>query len=337
MTASKEYHEMLRKKQAKLLELSTYLENGIYVFDTDFRMAFKTTRPNHPMINTLNMPKKEKQFITEIKHSETKYFNGSILWFCINGDIKIFSDDKVLTICSDKESYQRKIENYAYFSPFFRIPTLSKQDTKHNMLVEEFINFDEKTADDEPFIFKRMYNNYRDYFTYLTRLTKIGYQTLNQLWEISSHTVYSPQFEKITKKIAPELFSMKFPFINLHGDMWSDNILLSHEQNGKTLWYIDWETADNYVFFYDFFKFIWNELDVHQDASFYKKYIAGEFDNELRHLFSIFDINFQPKLKQSYFCYFFLNAIINDTGRIAFKFKQEEIENFERKVFPLMT
>ncbi|MDN6504654.1 MAG: aminoglycoside phosphotransferase family protein, partial [Tetragenococcus halophilus] len=328
---------MLRKKQAKLLELSTYLENGTYVFDTDFRMVFKTTKSNHPMVHNLNLPEKKEQLTTEIKHSETKYFNGSVLWFCINGDIKIFSDDKVLTLCFNKESYQRKIENYAYFSPFFRIPVLRKQDAKHNMLIEEFINFDEKTADDESFIFKTMYNNYRDYFTYLTRHTKVGYQTLNQLWEISAHTVYSPQFEKITKKIAPELFSMKFPFINLHGDMWSDNILLSHEQNGKTLWYIDWETADNYVFFYDFFKFIWNELDVHQDASFYKKYIAGEFDNELRHLFSIFDINFQPKLKQSYFCYFFLNAIINDTGRIAFKFKQEEIENFERKVFPLMT
>lgn len=337
MTDLKKHNEIVMAKKAKIIELSAYLENGLYTFDKDLRIVFNTEKTAHPMVNNLKNTKKEVQLSLKIEEPGLKYFQGSILWFCINGDIKIFSDDKVLVICTNKESYQRKIANYTYFSSFFRIPALVSQDAKHNILSEAFIDFEDKTDNDEAFILETIYDDYCSYFNYLTLHSKIDYQSLNSLLDKSSNASYIHQFEKIIEKVVPELLSLNLPFINLHGDMWSDNILLSYESEGKTLWYIDWEQAGKYVFFYDFFKFIWNELDVHHNYSYYKRYIAGEFDEKLTRLFAIFDLNFQPKLRQSYFCLFFLNFILEDTDNIAFKYKHEEIIAFEHKVFPLMS
>ncbi|GIN73781.1 hypothetical protein J14TS2_42560 [Bacillus sp. J14TS2] len=337
MTELKKYNEIVMAKKAKIIELSAYLENGLYAFDKDLRTVFNTEKATHPMINNLKDTKKEVQLSQKIEEPGLKYFHGSILWFCINGDIRIFSDDEVLVICANKESYQRKIANHTYFSSFFRIPALINQDAKHNMLTEAFINFEDKTDNNEAFILRAIYDDYRSYFNQLTLHSKVDYQTLNSLLDTSSNVIYIHQFEKIIEKIAPELLSMNLPFINLHGDMWSDNILLSSGSEGKTLWYIDWETAGEYVFFYDFFKFIWNELDVHHNYSYYKRYLGGEFDEELTCLFAIFDLKFQPKYRQSYFFLFFLNFILKDTDNIAFEYKHEEIIAFEHKVFPLIS
>ncbi|WP_084788516.1 phosphotransferase [Oceanobacillus sojae] len=332
----KEYNKVVQARKAKILELSPYLENGQYTFDKDLRTVYNTAKTSHPMVNNLKNSKEEGSPSLEMEDYGRKYFNGSILWFCINGDIRIFSDDEILVICTNQESYQRKIANYTYFSSFFRIPALLKQDAKHNMVTETFIHFENQTENDEAFILKTIYDDYHSYFNYLMLHSKVDYQTLNSLFDTSSNVVHIQQFEKIIEKVAPELLSLKLPFIDLHGDLWSDNILLNDEAGEKTLWYIDWETADKYVFFYDFFKFIWNELDVHDNYSCYKRYIAGEFDEGLTRLFAIFHLKFQPKYRQSYFCLFFLNSILNDTDNIAFKFKLEEINDFKRKVFPLM-
>lgn len=330
------YNKLVQEKKAKIKELRVYLKNGQYTFDKDLRTVFNTTQTSHPMINSLKNTKTEEELSLEIEDSGLKQFNGSILWFGINGDIRIFSDEEVLVICANKESYQKKITNYTYFSPFFRIPAIISQEAKHNRLTEAFIHFEDKTDDDEAFILKTIYDDYRSYFNYLTLHSKVEYQTLNSLLDTSSNMIHIHQFENIIEKIAPELLSLKLPFINLHGDLWSDNILLNDEAGKRVLWYIDWETAGKYVFFYDFFKFIWNELDVHHNYYYYKRYIAGEFDEELTSIFAIFHLQFQPKYRQSYFCLFFLNYILHDTDNIAFKYKLEEINDFERKVFPLM-
>lgn len=330
------YNKEVQEKKAKMIELRAYLKNGQYTFDKDLRTVFNTAQTSHPMINNLKHVKKEDQPSLEMEDPGQKYFNGSILWFCINGDIRIFSDDEILVICTNKESYQRKIENYTYFSSFFRIPAIIHQDTEHNRLKEAFIHFEDKTDKDEAFILQTIYDDYQKYFNYLALHSKVDYQMLNSLLDTSSNMIHIHQFEKIIEKIAPELLSLKLPFISLHGDLWSDNILLNDEAGERTIWYIDWETAGKYVFFYDFFKFMWNELDVHHNYSYYKRYIAGEFDEGLTRLFAIFHLKFQPKYRQSYFCLFFLNYILHDTDNIAFKYKLEEINDFERKVFPLM-
>ncbi|GIO25055.1 phosphotransferase [Oceanobacillus sp. J11TS1] len=331
------YNKVVQAKITKITELSAYLENGLYTFDKDFRTVFNTAKTSHPMINKLKNTKNENQLSLEVEDPGLKYFNGSILWFCINDDIRIFSEDEILIICTDKESYQRKIANYTYFSSFFRIPALIHQDAKRNMLTEAFINFVDKTDKDEEFILKTIYDDYHSYFNYLTLHSKIDYQTLNSLLDTSSNVIYVHQFEKIIEKVVPEMFSLDLPFINLHGDLWSDNILLNDEAGERTLWYIDWEAAGKYVFFYDFFKFIWNELDVHHNYSYYKRYIAGEFDEGLTRLFAIFHLKFQPMYRQSYFCLFFLNFILTDTDNIAFEYKNEEIINFKHKILPFMS
>ncbi|UQZ82168.1 hypothetical protein SK3146_01325 [Paenibacillus konkukensis] len=141
------YNKVVMEKKIKTLELSAYLENGLYTFDKDLRTVFNTAKTNHPMINHLKNTQKEDQLSLVVEDSGPKYFNGSILWFCINGDVRIFSDDKILVICTNKESYQRKIANYTYFSSFFRIPAYINQDPKHNILTEAFINLNfESTA-----------------------------------------------------------------------------------------------------------------------------------------------------------------------------------------------
>ena len=319
----------------KIAEFSTYLENGEYAFTEDFRMLFNINRMNHPMITNFHLTKNVQASIKIA--TPVNDFDGSVLWFCINGDIKIFSEKHVLIICESFESYHKKRATYTHFSSFFHMPKVLQRDAQSKTLIEEFVTYTPQKATDEVFILKTIYKNYSQYFKQQVLHTKHTYYSINQLLETSAHKVYRSQFEKIIERIPSEYRSVNFPFLALHGDLWSDNLLLSVASNVKKLWYIDWETSSQYLFFYDFFKFMWNELDVHQNDSYFKNYLSGAFDEAFHAIFAVFQLEFQPTARQVYVCLFFLNFILTDTDNMVFKYKYEEIKAFEEKVFPLLT
>lgn len=326
------YSQEEEAKKNRAVALSHYLEGGVYDWDEGMRALCKRAKRHHPIVAGLYPGPGELPTPLNIADDPPKQFSGNILWFCSNGDIKIFSDAETLIVCCSRDNYLRKINNYDYFSPLFRMPELIRREDANHILVEQFIDFENKAAQDDEFILKTIYEDYRNYFIHTVRHSTANCRSLNDLLSASSNAIHMEQFEDIIKAIDPELLEAKFPFMRLHGDLWTDNILLA----SKELWYIDWDESGEYIFFYDFFKFMWNELDVHHNPLYYEQYLKGEFDGRLKELFSIFQLEFQPERRQSYFYMFFLNFILDDTGTMKYEPKRYELADFQRKIMSPM-
>jgi len=269
----------------------------------------------------------------EVKNDKHKLFRGKIMWFCSSGDIKVFSKSETLIICNNKENYLNKVENYEYFSRFFKTPTLIYKDDDKYQLIEKYIDFQRKSNQDIPFILKKIYDDYTNYFSTINRESRLAYYTLNNLLKNSSNAIQVKHVKHVFDNIDTQLFDIEFPFIRLHGDLWTENILLEKEKNeSSALWYIDWDESGDNIFFYDFFKFMWNELDVNGRYEYYECYLNGEFDNHFKKVFDIFQLEFHPEFKQDYFCMFILNFLLDDSGRMPYELKLKEVTHFQQKI-----
>lgn len=343
-----QYVQEKKAKIKKVRQLERYLNCGTYEFDNELRVLFNKTENNSPILDSsfethdFNQnwsPQLEEgnleswQKPLEVNNDKHKFFRGNILWFCSNGDIKVFSKTETLIICNNKENYLNKIENYAYFSMFFRLPELIYQDDDKYRLIEKYIDFQRNGNQDIPFILKKIYDDYMNYFSTINRESRLTNYTLNNLLRTSSNAIHVDHFKHVFDNIDGQLFEIEFPFIRLHGDLWTENILLEKEKNESSrLWYIDWDESGDYIFFYDFFKFMWNELDVNDRYEYYECYLNGEFDNHFKKVFDIFQLEFHPELKKDYFCMFILNFLLSDSGNMPFELKQKEAIDFQQKI-----
>ncbi|MGM0213842.1 phosphotransferase [Enterococcus sp. AZ109] len=316
-------------KRTKIEEVSPYLEAGEYMMDNqEARVAFQPTEKNHPIVAGMydsNTIDRAQPII--IKDDSPKKFPGRILWFCSNGDIKIFSDKQVLILCSAKEHYQQKFQHYKTFSPFFQMPKLLSHDVEKYILTEELIEFRSKREQDDTLILSTIYRDYRNYFT--NKQATVVFRSINELLTTSTNASHKPDFEDLLNRIDSRFLEMEFPFLPLHGDLWTDNLLLA--KSDDQVWYIDWDTAGEYFFLFDFFKFMWNELDVHDNRSYYEHYLNGIFDDQFTGLFAIFNLEFQPAHKQDYLLLFFLNFML-DEGAVPYEVKLMELADFQCKI-----
>src|SRR5690625_2147318 len=145
-----QYAQARQAKIKKVRQLEDYLEHGTYEFDNELRILFNKTESHSPIIadsfDTQNFdlklsPQLEEEKLEswpkplEVKKEKHKLFRGNMMWFCSNGDIKVFSKTEALTICKDKTNYVNKLRNYAYFSRFFKLPELIyREDRKSTRL-----------------------------------------------------------------------------------------------------------------------------------------------------------------------------------------------------------
>lgn len=95
---------LTRKEQVQ--KLAQYLTAGEYFSAEEDRIFFLENQMNHPMIAGKYKPENSQRVL--ISEQKVKQFSGTILWFTSSGEIKIFSEDTVLILCSSKASYQKK-------------------------------------------------------------------------------------------------------------------------------------------------------------------------------------------------------------------------------------
>lgn len=323
ISKNKEY----KLKKIKTLEI--YLMNGMYQFDRELCVFFLTSNKDSPILVSCETDKNEH---VTINSKIEKKFRGEILWFCSNGDIRVFSDSKTLTLCKNKKNYMTKIDNYDYFSQHFNLPKLTFREDKNYALIEEFVHFKPNKHSDTHFILKEVYSDYMNYFKYMTQIDNYPSYSLNDLTQSNPKPNSVRQVKVLRDAIDDRLFNEKFPFIKLHGDLWTGNILLTNTET-PNLVYIDWDESGNYIFFYDFFKFMWNELDVNGRYDIYQLYMDGRFDSYLDSIFSLFQLPFDPLFKKDYFCMFMLNYVLRYSDTIPDEIKQQEISDFIKKVF----
>ncbi len=311
------------EKQKQVQEVLEYLEAGTYYWDDTQRVLFKQDQRQQTLVKNLAV---NKPLSLEIEPVQDQKFAGNRLWFCSNGDLKIFSDTQVLSVCSSRENYGQKIAAYDYFSQFFRLPKLLARDDAQQQLLEERITFADQTVVDACGLLATIYTDYINYF----RQAEVKWYTLAGLLATSANRVYRAEFEQLIAEIPAELLAAEWPYLKLHGDLWTENLLL--EKDSQQLYYIDWDESGEYLFFYDFFKLMWNELDVHQNYSYYENYLAGRFDAQLAAVFDLFQLEFQPAAKKAYFYLFFLNFLLDETGSMSYEVRRFEWKDFREKV-----
>lgn len=131
----KNYNQEKNIKKQRAVELSHYLVDGEYDLDDELRVIFKSSERNHPIIKdwllktnhqspsieVATAVNRSAQTPLKISSETPKKFSGTIMWFCSNGDIKIFSASETLIICCSEDHYLKKIDHHQYFSPFFQL------------------------------------------------------------------------------------------------------------------------------------------------------------------------------------------------------------------------
>lgn len=265
------------------------------------------------------------------------YFNKSIIITCQNNhimdefkgniylpannnnttnDAKIFdfANKKVLSIFSTTEKMKSEIENYNTTKDFFSIPKIINHDFKNLYIVEEIIDVrinELWTNSDNSYVMNEIINQYINYLSFCKREYNYSFNNINNL--IIDSKLTNGFITKFKKSIDSELLNLEFPFVKLHGDLWSSNILLENNTN-REIYIIDWEHAGDYLFFYDLFWFMQSEAVNNKNYDFINEYFLGEYDDCLIKMFNMYNLTFYKKYRIDYFKIFCINVFITRIG-----------------------
>lgn len=223
-------------------------------------------------------------------------------------DKKIFDlmSNRVLSIFTDEKDYRAVIDNYEYFRNYFPMPAILWTNDKNLLIMEELIFFEPKSAwvkEDLLYVMEDIFDRYFAYFN----VRKNGIHSFIILSDLLDSLSESDEISFITSKINSELLYLKFPLLKLHGDLWTSNILLTKGSEKCHIHYIDWEWSNEFLFFYDLFMIMWNEVVINHNYHYIKKYAEGEYDYNFVRMFSLFNMTFQSQYRLDYLNIFFLN------------------------------
>ena len=243
-------------------------------------------------------------------------FKGAILFHSGNLDqlstMKIFDFDReeVMTLFSSKAAYAKATLDYEYFSPHFSMPLLKYQDDNRLVTIEEFIDFRSGYEDNDQYYGYVMNEVLKDslrYFEFVKQAHLYQLRTPSELLEDFAEN--DELLISVWSDLNGDLKHIKFPFLNLHGDLRIANILINQEDD--TVKYIDFEYAESFVVFYDVFKMIFNEHENNFNDLYRTHFMNGEYDKYLADIFNIFGLKYCTQLKREYFKIFFINYFAN--------------------------
>lgn len=325
-----------RKKDMaeQFLANSDKLVPGEYIFDTwltyihikddsiskraEFMFAKRPKKTSHLIaifiIRTLFFRKKTQ--IRQSKQSLT--FFGTVYLPANNqgenNDAKIFDfeNKKVMSLLSSGIKFSEKVEDYKRFRSYFPIPAILWKDSNDLLIIEELIEFTSSSSwlkEKNVSFTNDLFERYTKYLKHCKKDNDFFMITPNELYknlDKGNNDVKS----FILKYTSEEVRNIKFPIVKLHGDLWSSNVLLRKGSTSE-FYYIDWEYATDLVFFYDVFWFMQNEAIYHENLTFIKSYINGEYDSQFEEMFKAFGLEFEEEHRQEYFVIFFLNMFVS--------------------------
>lgn len=325
----------LRKQRLQQIKRTIpYLAPGNYSFDTELRILFHQDHPQDPLLETrLATPTAEP---VAIPFTATKDADYHLVWFGINGDLKLFSDQTVLTIATNKENYWRKLDNHQFFQNYFSMPHILDFDDRQLLILEERLFGDMPRLAEADWLIQQITTDYLAYFQQLQSDKRFTCRSFQEILATSPNRSYQSEFQWLMDSIPPELLHHQWPMIRVHGDLWTENLLLPKTVGAGGLFYLDWDEAVPHLFFFDFFKLLWNELDVHQSEYYLQHYLKGTYDKMLQEWFACFGLIFDPNQRNGYMNLFFLDFLLGDTPSYPYTGKRYELADYQKKVFPII-
>lgn len=262
-----------------------------------------------------------------------KKFNGDFILETTGGDVKIFSfrERLVLNFVAEKQKYDHLKNTYCYFSQFFQIPYIESDDMVQ-CFTEELINhvpFDELSEDELRLLLKALIFSTEKHIDHLDK------KNCKKL-DISNHVEnFKKHFEKYESPIINKLILVsldavdvekRVPLIPCHGDAKKNNILL----RGEDVFFIDWEYAKDYVFYYDLF-YMLTERCIYQSE---EKGSINPFTKEnmkaLQQVFSLFGIDLKGQNLPYYLALALMQRLvqIKESGNCNMSIELECYERF---------
>lgn len=330
-----EYYNRKKKVVDGFLENQQFLFPGSYRFDEsltyihldDKNISKKSNElfsQGLPVINFVNGRSFTKTTMTKamgiyfnkklfIDHKTKTNFKGKVYLPGGNGnDVKIFDfeNKEILIAFNDRGTFKRKVAFYKQFSPHFPVPPIIDIIETRQMIIERYTDYKASPywdTYDFNFVVNEIFRRYLEYFEKVVSYGDFQWVTPEEIWR--KLPLKNQFLEDIFNGISYDLLKTPFVTVNIHGDLWSSNILIDKEEPNK-VFFIDWELAGKLYLFYDFFGFMWNEAINNKRYSFIRSYMNGDYDDYYSHAFELFGMEFEAERKDEYLNIFFLNMYL---------------------------
>lgn len=319
------------KKIKREFRKSEYLVEGRYSFNTSFDYIYLKDDENKKRASSLLdnsdsvlSSKKNSNAVKTIKvmigslyswrlhkrKNKTSNFSGTIFMLGGGGrNNKIFDleNKKVLTQYKYDDDYNKAILLYKQFHSCFKMPKVLHVDSDESVIIEEFIdfkNFEDWSQTDFKIVINDLHTSVHSYVKEQKKNNEIAWKSINDLLQEVDRENLFAFINELQLNIDQDLKDKKYPYLFLHGDMWTSNILIKKEDN--SIRYIDFEYANYYIFFWDLFFIMWNEYIRYNTTYYLSEYISGSYDKLFRNLFTLFDLNYEEDKKMDYIHMFIL-------------------------------
>jgi hypothetical protein len=286
--------DITKKRAYKILQTSYYpalIRFIVYILrNTLFRKKFTI----HEQDNQINdfLGTVYRPIRSSTGYSDSKIFD--------------FAGNQVLSIFTEEKDHRSVIERYEYFNIYFPMPAVLWSNKEHLLIMEELIGFQPTNTwvkEDYLYVMEEIFSRYFAYFIVCkTKGIAALYSPSDLLDTLSEHH----KINVIRSKISLELVDLIMPYVKLHGDLWTANILLEKTDKHQ-IKYIDWEYSNEFIFFYDLFHLMWLEVYVNNNSIYIEKYANGEYDHYFKKMFTLFNIPYKEELRLDYFSIYFLN------------------------------
>ena len=216
-------------------------------------------------------------------------------------EVKLFSfkRNKILTVCTSLAEMEKQLKQYDRFKNAYSMPEVKRYEAYPNSFEISMIDIKEfpgnKLALESISKATAAFNPSPDALKRVSVKELIAHPYDNA--EMNS------LLDNLCDQIDDTMMDIAIPFSIQHGDLSKDNLLYGECDGKKDFWWIDWEHADERVFFYDYFFYIINSA-LYYDTLAYEHYMNGDADEDLKRFFAHFGLIFDPTKKKDYFLIF---------------------------------
>lgn len=270
-----------------------YLEAGVYITGHNTNEIILRNKSQKKVLTFSDLEEKESYFIRKLKKKwqysvscgeNQKYYGSKILISSSGKEIKIFDYRKncVLTIFDEKQKCADVMNRKEKFTGIYR--TVPGTRTGDRQICDQLIQA--KEFDNDQMI------------AFLVG----GMQGMLQAMGIQKKEVQK-EYRDFCEKFHirgcwnPETV----PCTLTHGDFWRENII----SDGEVLYLIDFEHAAERYFMYDFFMCLFASAYYYNDWELIKRYFDGKFEEKLRKIYGLAEIEYESERKYDYFLLFF--------------------------------
>lgn len=221
--------------------------------------------------------------------------DGSMLVISTSGhEFKVIDvgHGKMITFYDNSQKLKRVVENRRYWQRYFNTIAFDA-DLEQSIISEKLVDKDVVNSEE---VFKYVLDDYKNYFQKIDCIVPPNVA----LDELNNYCLRIGE-EKDYNYLRSYFNSTEYRKCVVHGDVWSSNLIF----NNNILYYTDFETVNDRIFYYDLFLFMVTEYLTMGNPTFIQDYSKGVYDSSFEKLFDLAGVSYYVKKRRIYLEAFF--------------------------------